>query len=148
MATTLKIVYLLHAGDGCKVEKLQLETQSRFDSCLTLYMIIAWRILYLTMLARECPDASCHIIFTEEKRKVAYMMGLDYKGYGILLRLKISMTVLRPKKLIGNDVLNSGQISLPLSSKIPASCNAYVTFNLDTFATLLAPTFTLSTSIS
>ncbi|MBA3662243.1 MAG: hypothetical protein H0W64_10965 [Gammaproteobacteria bacterium] len=27
------------------------------------------------MLARECPDASCHIVFTEEEWKVAYMMA-------------------------------------------------------------------------
>jgi hypothetical protein len=67
-------IYFRVLKSGCKIEKLQLETQSRFDSCLTLYMIIAWRILYLTMLARECPDAPCHIIFTEEEWKVAYMM--------------------------------------------------------------------------
>lgn len=68
-------IYFRILKSGCKVEKLQLETKSRFDACLTLYMIIAWRILYLTMLARECPDASCHIIFTEEEWKVAYMMA-------------------------------------------------------------------------
>ena len=37
-------------------------------------MIIAWRILYMTMLARIYPDASCEIIFTEEEWKVAYIM--------------------------------------------------------------------------
>jgi hypothetical protein len=42
-------------------------------------MIIAWRILYLTMLARECPDASCHIVFTEEEWKIAYVMKHNKK---------------------------------------------------------------------
>jgi hypothetical protein len=35
-------------------------------------MIIAWRILYLTMIARESPNANCEIAFTEEEWKVAY----------------------------------------------------------------------------
>jgi IS4 transposase len=68
-------IYFRVLKSGCKIEKLQLETQSRFDVCLTLYMIIAWRILYLTMLARECPKISCHVVFTEEEWKVAYMMA-------------------------------------------------------------------------
>jgi len=72
-------IYFRILKSGCKVEKLQLENKSRFDSCLTLYMIIAWRILYLTMLARECPDASCHIVFSEEEWKIAYVMKHNKK---------------------------------------------------------------------
>ena len=67
-------IYFRILKSGCKIEKLQLETAHRFDACLTLYMIIAWRILYLTMLARKYPDASCQIAFTEEEWKVAYTM--------------------------------------------------------------------------
>ena len=44
------------------------------DACLTLYMIIAWRILYLTMLSREYPNTNCDIVFTEEEWKIAYLM--------------------------------------------------------------------------
>ncbi len=43
-------IYFRILKSGCKIEKLQLETKIRFDACLTLYIIIAWRILYLTML--------------------------------------------------------------------------------------------------
>jgi IS4 transposase len=67
-------IYFRILKSGCKIEKLQLETKPRFDACLTIYMIIAWRILYLTMLARECPDINCDIVFTEEEWKVAYIM--------------------------------------------------------------------------
>ena len=56
------------------MEKLQLETKERLDACLMIYMIIAWRILYLTMVARECPNANCEIVFAEEEWKVAYMI--------------------------------------------------------------------------
>lgn len=67
-------VYFRILKSGCRVEKLQLETGDRFDACLTLYMIIAWRILYLTHIARECPELPCHYVFSEEEWKVAYMM--------------------------------------------------------------------------
>jgi len=45
-------IYFRILKSGCKIEKLQLETKTRFDACLTLYMIIAWRILYLTVVAQ------------------------------------------------------------------------------------------------
>ncbi len=38
-------------------------------------MIIAWRILYLTMLARECSDIACDIVFTKEEWQTAYTMS-------------------------------------------------------------------------
>ncbi|WP_027272364.1 IS4 family transposase [Legionella sainthelensi] len=48
--------------------------KSRFDPCLTLYMIIAWRILYLTILGRECPDISWELIFSTEEWKMAHLI--------------------------------------------------------------------------
>jgi hypothetical protein len=30
-------------------------------------MIIAWRVLYLTMLRRECPELLCNLIFADEE---------------------------------------------------------------------------------
>jgi hypothetical protein len=39
---------------GCRIESRQLETVERL-AALTLYSIIAWRILYATMLARTAP---------------------------------------------------------------------------------------------
>jgi len=54
---------------GCQVEKLQLETADRLKPCLAMYMIVAWRVLYATMLGRECPELSCEVIFAEEEWK-------------------------------------------------------------------------------
>jgi len=67
-------VYFRVLKSGCRVEKLQLAEKDRFDRCLTLYMIIAWRILYLTVLSRECPDISCELIFTTEEWKMAHII--------------------------------------------------------------------------
>ena len=72
-------IYFRILKSGCKIEKLQLETKERFDACFTMYMIIAWRILYLTMIARKCPNISCEAVFTEEEWKVAYMISYHNK---------------------------------------------------------------------
>lgn len=48
---------------GCKIEELQFETYQATLNCIALYSIIAWRILYLTMLGRHCPDLPCDVVF-------------------------------------------------------------------------------------
>lgn len=59
---------------GCQVEELQLQTLDRLKPCLALYMIIAWRILYLTMFARQFPEMPCNILFEDEEWKTVYMV--------------------------------------------------------------------------
>jgi hypothetical protein len=44
---------------GCQIEARQLETADRLRRCLTLYSVIAWRVLYATLLARVVPDLPC-----------------------------------------------------------------------------------------
>ena len=50
---------------GCQVEKIQLETLPRLKNCLAFYKIIAWRIMYLTYLNRECPTLPCDVVFDD-----------------------------------------------------------------------------------
>lgn len=57
---------------GCKVEELQFETLQSTTNCIAMYLIVAWRILYLTMLGRNCPDLSCDIVFEENEWKSVY----------------------------------------------------------------------------
>ena len=45
---------------------------AEIKSCLALYMIIAWRILSMTMLGRSCPDMPCTAIFDEEEWHAVY----------------------------------------------------------------------------
>lgn len=54
---------------GCKVEQLQFKNDFRIKPVLALYIIVSWRILYLTKLGRECPDLPCDVVFTEEEWK-------------------------------------------------------------------------------
>lgn len=59
---------------GCGVEKLQLQTIDRLKPSLALYMIIAWRILAMTMLGRSCPDMACTAVFDEEEWRAVYVV--------------------------------------------------------------------------
>jgi hypothetical protein len=58
-------VYFRVLKTGCKVEDIQLETTARLKNCLAFYQIIAWRVLCLTHLNRECPSLPCTAVFTD-----------------------------------------------------------------------------------
>jgi hypothetical protein len=52
---------------GCRVEELQLKTDDRVRVAIALYMIVAWRVLYLMKLGRECPELPCDVVFEEDE---------------------------------------------------------------------------------
>jgi hypothetical protein len=58
-------VYFRVLKTGCRVEEIQLETMHRFKNCLAFYRIIAWRVMYLTHLNRECPSLPCDAVFDD-----------------------------------------------------------------------------------
>ncbi len=52
---------------GCTVEELQLKKDERTMVAIALYMIVAWRVLYVMMLGRECPDLPCDVVFEDDE---------------------------------------------------------------------------------
>ena len=60
---------------GCAVEKLQLETAEGLKKAIALYMIVAYRILFMVKASRETPDLSCNVIFDDQEWKIIYMVG-------------------------------------------------------------------------
>ena len=58
-------VYFRVLKTGCRVEEIQLETTRRIKNCLAFYKIIAWRVMQLTHLNRECPSLPCTAVFDE-----------------------------------------------------------------------------------
>ncbi len=52
---------------GCKVEELQLKTDERTKVAIALYMVVAWRVLFVMKLGRECPELPCDVVFEEEE---------------------------------------------------------------------------------
>jgi hypothetical protein len=45
---------------GCRVEDLQVHSP-RIKLAILLYMIVAWRVLYVMHLGRQCPDLPCSV---------------------------------------------------------------------------------------
>lgn len=60
---------------GCQVEALQLETVERLERALVIYLIIAWRILHLVTLGRECPQLPCEVVFSPGEWQAAWLIG-------------------------------------------------------------------------
>lgn len=56
---------------GCRVERIQLKTGQAVIHAILIYSVIAWRILYLTHLGRQCPDMPCGCMFEEAEWKSA-----------------------------------------------------------------------------
>ena len=60
---------------GCKVEERPLEHFDRLEPALAMYLIIAWRVLVLTTLGRECPDWPCDVVFETKEWQAAYTVA-------------------------------------------------------------------------
>ncbi len=72
-------IYFRILKTGCKVEEIQLETIDRVKKCLAFYKIIAWRVMYLTYLNRECPEVPCTALFTESEWKSVWSVTTKQK---------------------------------------------------------------------
>jgi hypothetical protein len=57
---------------GCRLEARQLETADRLRRCLAVYSVIAWRILYATLLSRAMPEAPCTMLLEPEEWQALY----------------------------------------------------------------------------
>jgi len=55
---------------GCRLERLQLDTFTSLEKAVSLYSIVAWRLLYLTYLAREAPDTAVAEVLSAVERDV------------------------------------------------------------------------------
>lgn len=57
---------------GCQVEELQLEDAERIKRAVAVYSIAAWRLLFLTYLARTEPDGSCEEALEKHEWQALY----------------------------------------------------------------------------
>jgi hypothetical protein len=57
---------------GCRIEERQLRTADRLKSCLAVYALVAWRLLWLTYLARITPDAPCTVALCTHEWQALY----------------------------------------------------------------------------
>lgn len=57
---------------GCAVEERQIKNCDSLSSLVAIFMIIAWRIVYVMKLGRECPEMPCNVVFSESEWKSVY----------------------------------------------------------------------------
>jgi hypothetical protein len=57
---------------GCAIEARQLESVAALRRGLALYSVIAWRILYATLLARTAPELPCTVLLALEEWQALY----------------------------------------------------------------------------
>jgi hypothetical protein len=50
---------------GCNIEKLQHKTAERLKRTVAINLVIAWRIMLLTLLGRECPQLAAEVLFSD-----------------------------------------------------------------------------------
>ena len=67
-------VYFKTLKSGCRVEERYFERMGPLLNCFKVYTIIAWKILYLCRLSRECPDLSCEVVFSPSEWKPVYQI--------------------------------------------------------------------------
>jgi Transposase Tn5 dimerisation domain len=57
---------------GCKIEERQLHSILNMENLIMFFMIISWRIMYVMMIGRSCPEISCEVFFEESEWKSIY----------------------------------------------------------------------------
>ena len=65
-------VFFRTLKSGCRAEERRFETIDRQLRCLAVFLIVAWRTLYVCRLGRTLPDISCEAIFEPAEWKSVY----------------------------------------------------------------------------
>ena len=58
---------------GCRIERRRFEHIERVLPCVAMYLIVAWRVLYVCRLGRICPDMDCEAIFEPSEWKAVWV---------------------------------------------------------------------------
>ncbi len=57
---------------GCRLEARQFQQAERVRRALALYSVLAWRMVYATMLARAVPEAPCSVLLEPDEWQALY----------------------------------------------------------------------------
>jgi hypothetical protein len=67
-------VFFRTLKSGCRIEQLSLREAAGLQCALAFYLIVAWRVLWVTMLGRLGPDLPADAVFAEEEWKSVFMV--------------------------------------------------------------------------
>ena len=66
-------VFFRTLKSGCRIEHRRFEHIDRVLPAVALYMIVAWRTLFVCRMGRSCPDIDCEAIFEPSEWKAVWM---------------------------------------------------------------------------
>ena len=81
---------------GCRVEDLSHETATRLKRAIAIYMVVAWRIMLMTLMGRETPELPAEVLFSDIEIEVLTAFARSRK--------------LKPPKDLGTAVLLVGRL--------------------------------------
>lgn len=67
-------VFFRTLKSGCRIEARRFEHIDRVLSATALYLVVAWRTMYVCRLGREFPDIDCEAIFEPSEWKAVYQV--------------------------------------------------------------------------
>ena len=67
-------LYFKVLKSGCKIESRRFEHMDRFLPALALYMIVAWRSLYICRVSRTQEDSSCELVYEKAEWQSVWQM--------------------------------------------------------------------------
>jgi Domain of unknown function (DUF4338)/Transposase DNA-binding/Transposase DDE domain len=68
---------------GCGIEALQHKTAERLKRAIAINLVIAWRIMLMTLLGRECPELAAEVLFSDLEIEVlnAYAKKTNHQAH-------------------------------------------------------------------
>lgn len=70
---------------GCKIEELAYKTAERLKRGIAINIVIAWRIMLMTLLGRECPELPAEVLFSDLEIKVLEAYAVKKKELPLTL---------------------------------------------------------------
>ena len=64
---------------GCKVEELAHRTAARLARAAAINLVVAWRILLMTLLGRDQPDSAPHVLFSKPEIQVLRAFAAQHR---------------------------------------------------------------------
>jgi Transposase DNA-binding/Transposase Tn5 dimerisation domain len=66
-------VFFRTLKSGCRVEERRFERWDRWEACVAVYLIVAWRTLMVCRLGQSCPEMDCEAIFDPSEWKSVWV---------------------------------------------------------------------------
>jgi hypothetical protein len=76
-------VYFRTLKSGCNIERRRFEAIDRVFNALAFFSVIAWRVMYVSHLGRDCPEMDCEVMFEPSEWKSVYrVLGIPIPATG------------------------------------------------------------------